>query len=115
MRKMMMIGAVVACAAAMPAMAKDRSGYTSIAAGSLSEAETTLNAERAIFPERPELMLNLAAIYARTDRAAQARSLYDGVLARDAVALELSNGSVVSSHDVALRGLSWINGTMAAR
>lgn len=115
MRRMMVIGAVAVCAMAVPAMAKDRLGYTSIAAGSLSEAETTLNAERAIFPERPELMLNLAAIYARTDRTAQARSLYDGVLSRDAVALELANGNSLSSHDVALRGLSLLNGAMAAR
>lgn len=100
---------------ATPALAKDRSGYTAIAAGNLSQAEATLSAERAIYPRRPEVLLNLAAVYARTNRNAQARALYDDVLAAQPVALELADGGTMSSHDVAQRGLSRLGETLAAR
>lgn len=106
---------IIAAVVATPALAKDRSGYTAIAAGNLSQAEATLSAERAIFPRRPEVLLNLAAVYARTDRAAQARALYDDVLASEPVALDLANGGTVSSHEIAQRGLSRLNTTVAAR
>ena len=115
MRKMMLIGAVVACAVALPATAKDRSGYVSIAAGSLSEAERTLNAERAIFPDRPELMLNLAAVYRRTGRTAEARTLYMRVLERRPIAMDLPSGAVASSHDLARRALGTNSVQIATR
>lgn len=107
--------AVVAMLAAMPATAQVRTGYTAIAAGSLSAAERTLTREREMFPERPELMLNLAAVYARTGRTAEARALYGDVLSRDAIEMELGNGSVESSHLLARRGLAQLDVTMAAR
>lgn len=116
MRKRMMVSAIVASMAlAVPALAKDRVGYQAIAAGSLNDAERTIQAERAIFPERPELMLNLAAIYARTGRDAQARTLYGDVLTRDAVAMDMADGSVQSSHTLAHKGLSRLVTTMATR
>lgn len=106
---------VMAGLAASPAFAKDRTGYTAIAAGNLSQAEATLSAERAIFPRRPEVLLNLAAVYARTDRVAQARALYDDVLASEPVSLDLANGGTTSSHDVAQRGLARLSTTIASR
>lgn len=106
---------VLASLIASPALARDRSGYTAIAAGNLSQAEATLSAERAIYPRRPEVLLNLAAVYARTGRAAQARALYGDVLDTQPVALELADGGTVSSHDVAQRGLSRLGETIAAR
>ena len=106
---------VVAAMLASPALAADRTGYTAIAAGDLSQAERTLSAERAIFPRRPEVLLNLAAVYARTNRTAQARALYDDVLTAAPVALEVADGGTMSSHDVAQRGLSRLSETLAAR
>lgn len=106
---------VLAGLIATPAIGKDRSGYTAIAAGNLSQAEATLSAERAIYPRRPEVLLNLAAVYARTNRAVQARALYNDVLAVRPVSLELSDGGTVSSHAVAERGLSRLGETLAAR
>lgn len=100
---------------AMPAVAKDRVGYQAIAAGSLSQAERTLAAERAIYPERPELMLNLAAVYAKTGRLAQARALYGDVLQQQPVSMDLADGSVETSHQLAQRGLLRLSSTMAAR
>ncbi|WP_294212589.1 tetratricopeptide repeat protein [uncultured Sphingomonas sp.] len=116
MHNKLMVPVVAAFALmAVPAMAKDRVGYQAIAAGSLTQAEQTIDAERAIFPDRPELMLNLAAVYARTGRDAQARALYSDVLARDAVAMDLADGSVQSSHALAQKGLMRLSSTMASR
>lgn len=115
MRTMVMACGVVALALGGQALAKDRVGYTAIATGSLAEAEQRLMAERNIFPDRPELMLNLAAVYARTGRLAQARALYGDVLERTPVAMDMADGSVESSHDLAHRGLSRLGSTMAAR
>ena len=97
--------------AATPAIAGqsstvDRTGYTAIAAGDLSAAEQRIVAERKIFPERPELMLNLASVYLRTGRASEARALYAAVLERPAVAMDLPSGAVASSHDLASRALA---------
>ncbi|MBW6525949.1 tetratricopeptide repeat protein [Sphingomonas sp. RHCKR7] len=101
--------------AAAPAAAKDRVGYQAISSGSLAQAEQTIDAERVIFPNRPELMLNLAAVYARTGRASQARSLYSRVLDQAPVTMDLADGSVQSSHLLAQRGLSRLQATMASR
>jgi thioredoxin-like negative regulator of GroEL len=113
--KRMIPALVIATIVAVPAMAKDRVGYQAIAAGSMADAERTIRAERAIFPERPELMLNLAAVYARTGRDAQARALYGEVLDRAPVAMDLADGSVQSSHVLAQKGLSRLVTTMATR
>ncbi|MEH3101116.1 tetratricopeptide repeat protein [Sphingomonas adhaesiva] len=104
-----------AAVVAVPALAKDRTGYQAIAAGDLSQAQATLAQERAIYPHRPELMLNQAAVFARTGRIAEARALYGEVLARDAVALDLPDGNVASSHAVAERGIMRLTSAIAAR
>jgi len=88
-------------ALAAPSATVDRTGYRAIAAGDLAAAEQRIVAERRIFPQRPELMLNLASVYARTGRDSEARALYTAVLARPAVALDLPSGAVASSHDLA--------------
>jgi Flp pilus assembly protein TadD len=102
-------------AGATPALASDRTGYTAIAAGNLSVAEQRLVAERRIFPDRPELMLNLAAVYRSTGRDAQARALYTAVLEQPAVALDMPSGAVESSHDLAQRALARFSTQMATR
>ncbi len=98
-----------------PALAADRTGYQAIAAGDFAAAAKRIEAERRIFPERPELMLNLAVAYAQTGRIADARTLYSEVLQRPVVAMDMPNGAVVSSHDVATRGLSRLTTTLATR
>lgn len=84
--------------------ALSRTGYHAIAAGDLAAATRELEAQRRIFPARPELMLNLAAVYAHTGRIAEARELYDRVLRRPAVAMDMPDGSILPSHVVAARG-----------
>lgn len=91
------------------AIATDRVGYRAIAAGDFAAAVTKLEAERRIHPQRPELMLNLAAVYRSTGRSAEARALYQEVLARPVVMLDLPNGDVVSSRVLAAKALARTN------
>jgi Tfp pilus assembly protein PilF len=102
-------------ALATPADTVDRTGYSAIASGNLATAEQRIVAERRIFPQRPELMLNLAAIYHRTGRDAEARALYAAVLERPSVAMDLPSGMVMSSHDLATRALRRQAPQMATR
>jgi len=97
-----------------PAVANERSGYQAIAARDWTGAERVLLSELRIHPGRPELMLNLAAVYARTGRAAQARQLYAAVLDRPAVAMDMPSGDVRSSHAVAEQALARVPATLAA-
>ena len=75
--------------AAAPALAADQNGYQAIVSGDLSAAERHILAEQAVYPGRPELMLNLAAVYRRTGREAGARALYKRVLERRDIAMDL--------------------------
>ncbi len=98
--------------ATTPAVAKDHLGYVAIQAGDFARAERVINAERKIFPDMPELMLNLAMVYAKTGREAQARDLYMRVLKEDEVMLDTPSTSV-SSYAVARAGLAKL--TVASR
>ncbi len=89
-----------------PALAGDRLGQQQIAAGDLRGAEATLVAERKIYPGRPELMLNLAAVYQQTGRTAAAQELYRQVLDRPDVSLLTPSGAAQSSHIIAERGMA---------
>lgn len=98
-----------AVAVTAPVHAKDRTGYHAISAQDYAGAERRLTAERRIFPNRPELMLNLAAVYLKTGRAEQARALYAEVLDRPAAAMDMPSGRVASSHAVAGTALASLN------
>ena len=100
------VAVLASVALAAPVQAKDRTGYQSIAAGDLAKAERRLNAERRIFPNRPELMLNLAAVYLRTGRTAEANALYSKVLAHPATEMDLPSGRAATSHEVAMVALA---------
>lgn len=98
--------------AALPAQAQVKSGdpvaSSAIERGDYSNAEQSLLQELRIHPGRPELMLNLAAIYARTGRTEAARDLYTRVLDKDDVLMDLSADRVAGSHAVARTGLKRI-------
>ena len=115
MRTGILAAGMVAILAATPALARDRMGFQAINAGDLTAAEQTLVAERRIYPQRPELMVNLAAVYDRTGRTAEARALYQAVLAAEEVELALPNGAAASSHLLASTGLARLGQAMAAR
>ncbi|MET4896548.1 tetratricopeptide repeat protein [Sphingomonadaceae bacterium jetA1] len=110
---------VAAAGMAAPAMAQtvwpQPTGYQEIAAGRLAAAERTLLQERRVNPDSPELMLNLAAVYAQTGRATEARALYDAVLGEKPIAMDMPSGAVLSSHSVARTGVHRLNQMVAAR
>lgn len=111
MRTLLITAAAVTMvmAAAEPLQANDYTGYKAIAARNYAEAERRLINERRVFPNRPELMLNLAAVYLKTGRDEQARALYAEVLDRPAVAMDMPSGKVASSHAVAGTALASLN------
>lgn len=98
--------------AAPPAQAQREDGDpiagTAIVRGDLAGAERKLTAELRRNPGAPELLLNLAAIYAQTGRAAEARALYREVLAQRDVQMDLSRDRIATSHSVANKGLQRI-------
>lgn len=106
----MRIGLVLLAAAplvaALPAQAQDSAvASTHIVQGDYARAESKLLAELRIHPGRPELLLNLAAVYAKTGRVGEARSLYTKILSKDDVLMDLSAEQSAGSHALAQRGL----------
>ncbi len=95
--------------AAQAQVRADPYAKVAIESGDYATAEHKLLAERRIFPERPEVLLNLAAVYAKTGRYAEARVVYDRVLTLDPVAMDVADGEVAPSHLVAHRGLRLID------
>lgn len=95
-----------------PALAQEY-GYQQIADGKLLLAENQLEAARVAEPNEPSVMINLAAIYARTGRADQAQAMYQRVLASENVQLEMGDHSPAWSHSLARRGMQ--RSEMAAR
>jgi thioredoxin-like negative regulator of GroEL len=96
---------LVALATPLSISAQQRTGYGQIVSGDLKRAEQTLVAERRVFPQSPELMLNLAAVYQQTGRFDQARTLYDMVLSQPEVMMDMSADRVAGSHAIARTGL----------
>jgi hypothetical protein len=105
MRALMLLALVPVSTAALSARADDGAAYTLIADGAYTQAESRLRAEMRIYGERPELLLNLAAVYARTGREAEARSLYVRVLRQDEVLMDLDADRSAGSHAIARTGL----------
>lgn len=93
----------------MPAaQAQDREdpyAQVAIQSGDYAVAERKLLAEQRIFPAKPEVLLNLAAIYTKTGRHSEARVIYNRVLELDPVAMDVADGQVAPSHLIANRGL----------
>lgn len=108
MRPALPIASALLVFCAMPAAAQTRTDpyqHAAISAGDYARAERALRAEQRIYPDSPEVLLNLAAVLARTSRADAARPLYERVLANKDVSLTLSGDRVVNAHEVAQTGL----------
>lgn len=80
--------------------------HVAIQSGDFALAERRLLAEQKVFPAKPEILLNLAALYTKTGRHAEARAIYNRVLTLDPVAMNVTSGEVAPSHLIAGRGLS---------
>lgn len=57
-------------------------------------------------PRAPEVALNLASVYLKTGGVDQARTLYRRVMALPAMGMDMPDGSIRSSHDVASAGMT---------
>ena len=112
--RMLVIGTAMALAYAASAGAAERNATNAILAGDYAKAEQALTTERRIFPRRPEVMLNLAAVYRQTGRDDAARVLYADVLRREPVQMDMANDRTLSSHAVAQLGLARLS-QLAAR
>ncbi|WP_010543423.1 tetratricopeptide repeat protein [Sphingomonas elodea] len=93
---------------ASPAAAQDGSvAAREIMTGAYAKAEHKLLAQMQA-GERPEVQLNLAAVYYATGRTEQARALYRDVLAQANVPMNLSTDRTANSHTVAMNGLRYL-------
>ncbi len=104
----LIVAGVLCVGVGVPAVARDHNGYEQIAQGNYAAAERMLVAERRLFPDRPELALNLAAIYRHTGRIGEAKALYLDVLSRPNEQFDVASDRAAWSHDIAagaLRGL----------
>lgn len=88
-----------------------RYAHAAITAGHLPQAERALEREARAGSREPEVLLNLAAIYAMTERPDAARSLYTRVLATRDASLVMPSDRIASAHDVARRGLRMLDGS----
>lgn len=105
--KLIIVAAMLGVPAAS-AVAQNRSdpyAHNAIERGEFAEAETSLRAQLALEPAKPELLLNLAAIYARTNRLDQAEQLYSRVMTGEDVSLLLRPDHALGAHAIAERGL----------
>jgi DNA-binding SARP family transcriptional activator len=105
MRIAFLIAAAPLMLAALPASAQDAVASSQISTGAYDQAEQKLKAELRIHPDRPELLLNLAAVYARTGRVGEARALYSQVLSQREVLMDLPAERTAGSHAIARTGL----------
>ena len=96
--------------AAAPAQSQDGDQVASVAIsrGAYADAEKALLKELRIHPDRPELLLNLAAVYANTGRPDEARALYRQVLSQEDVLMDLGPDRTASAHAIARTGLKRI-------
>jgi thioredoxin-like negative regulator of GroEL len=102
--------ATLPLAFALPVQAQDTSASAElISAGAYSKAETRLQSQLRANPESPEVMINLAALYAKTGRISEARVLYRQILAQDDVLMDLSETRTAGSHAIAQTGLRRID------
>lgn len=107
--KLVAAAAVSLVTFAMPAVAQDTSlAAREIMTGSYSKAEQKLLAQMRM-DQRPEVQLNLAAIYYATGRGEQARALYQQVLQKEDVPMTVTTDRVAGSHAIAQTGLRYLS------
>jgi len=89
--------------------------HAAITSGKLSQAERDLERDTRAGSREPQVLLNLAAVYAMTDRPAEARTLYQRVLEGEDASLLLASQQVASAHAIARKGLGRLDRSVATR
>ena len=107
LRKMVLVtlGAALAATAAGAQTQEQTYGFNAIQRDDLAGAEARLNAQRAMEPNEPSVLINLAHVYAKTGRMAQAETLYRQVMATDNVLMLTGSKQQLWSHQLARKGL----------
>lgn len=115
------MGKLVWAAAAALAMtggaasANSFNGARAIAGGDLRAAEREIVAQRALYPDQVDLMVNLATVYLRTGRVAEARRVWTAVAAQPDEEVLLNGGAPAWSHQLADRALRTLSVQVASR
>jgi thioredoxin-like negative regulator of GroEL len=109
-----LIGAALIATGATAQTQEQKYGFNAIAKEDLTGAEARLIAQRALEPNEPSVLLNLAYVYAQTGRLDQATALYRQVMAGENVMMLTGGRQQVWSHEIAQRGLDRAR-QMAAR
>lgn len=113
-----------ACAASMQTASNDVEvgyapgslGYAAIMRGDLPRAEAQLTHATNVSADDPARLLNLAHVYRKTGREAEARELYARVAqSGDEGKLELANGDVGTARELAMRALNASNSYASLR
>lgn len=124
MTKITVLGAIAALSFAVPASAGDAEinypkgslGYAELVAGDAAGAIRSIKSDTNVAHDDPAQMLNLGLAYERSGDLLAAEAVYSSVLKQTRpTPLVLSNGRVVSSHDLAKSGLGRVQGQIAAR
>ncbi|OJY63633.1 MAG: hypothetical protein BGP16_01800 [Sphingobium sp. 66-54] len=91
------------CAGAVQAAPAASGDYAAaaIASGQLTEAERALQPASYADADDPARLINIATVFARTQRLDDARAALTRVRALPAEQLELANGASYSSHQIA--------------
>lgn len=100
-----LLGGALAATAAGAQPQEQRYGFNAIQRDDLAAAEARLNAARLEQPGEPSVLINLAHVYWKTGRTAQAEALYRQVLARDNVLMLTGSNRQLWSHELAQKGL----------
>lgn len=80
-------------------------GAEEIMRGDYAAAERLIERQRNLFAWDGDLVLNLAIVYRRTDRAEQARALYQKLMQMPDEEID-AGGKVTTTHTLARRGLA---------
>lgn len=91
-------------------------GYDALRANDLRTAEVQIESAQGIAADDPARLINLGYIHMRTGRIQSAQRLFEAVRDhRRDVMLELANGEVASSREVARRALARMTPSLATR
>ena len=96
------------------ATAQNFNGAEYLARGDATGAERVIMAQQRLFPHDADLLLNLAAVYARTGRQAEARRMYQAVIAQPDEELDLAGRRTATAHLIAAEGLRRLPVSVAA-
>jgi tetratricopeptide (TPR) repeat protein len=116
MKKLLaMVGTVLVATAAQASDLQGFAGAKEIARGDYVAAERLILEQQRMFPRDADLLINLAYVYARTGRQAEARRLYEQVVAQPNELLDLSKQRTAKAHRIAAAGLKRLDQQVAAR